>query len=271
MDEIKIFENHKIRSVWDEEKEEWYFSVVDVVEALSESKDPKQYIKKMKARDEQLNLKWGTICTLVKMVATDGKKRNIQASNMQGIFRIIQSIPSQKAEPFKMWLAEVGKERIDEIIDPELAIERATEIYSKKGYSDEWIQQRIQSIKTRKKLTDEWKNHGIEKSTEYGILTNEISKAWSGMSVKEYKKHKNLKKENLRDNMTDIELILNMLAEATTTELTKIENPYGLEENKKVAKRGGDVAGNARKNIESETGQSVISKKNALELEDKKY
>ena len=266
MDEIKLYENKEIRSVWDEEKEEWYFSVVDVVSVLTESKDPKQYIKKMRSRDEQLNLKWGTICTPVKMVAADGKKRSVQAANMQGIFRIIQSIPSPKAEPFKLWLAEVGKERIDEIIDPELTIDRALETYLKKGYSREWINQRLQAIQVRKELTDAWDDHGIEKGIEYAILTDEITKAWSGMTTRGYKNLKGLKKENLRDNMTTLEIVLNMLAEATTTELTKTTNPKGLEENKKVAKEGGSVAGNARKEIEQKTGKPVITSKNAVDL-----
>ena len=191
MDEIKLYEKKQIRSVWDKEKEEWYFSVVDVVAVLTESKDPKQYIKKMRSRDEQLNLKWGTICTPVKMIAADGKKRSIQASNMQGIFRIIQSIPSPKAEPFKLWLAEVGKERIDEIVDPELTIDRALETYLKKGYSREWINQRLQAIQVRKELTDAWEDHGIEKGIEYAILTDEITKAWSGIPSPNYLNNSN--------------------------------------------------------------------------------
>lgn len=264
--EIKLFEGNQIRSVWDNEKEEWYFSVVDVVRVLTDSRDPKQYIKKMRSRDEQLNLKWGTICTLVKMTASDGKKRNIQASDMQGIFRIIQSIPSPKAEPFKMWLAEVGKERIDEISDPELTIDRALETYLKKGYTREWINQRLQAIQVRKELTDAWQDHGVKEGKEYAILTNEITKAWSGMSTRQYKDYKGLKKQNLRDNMSTLELVLNMLAEATTTELANAINPQGLEENKKVAKRGGGIAGNARKEIEDETGQPVITSKNAIDL-----
>ena len=266
MDEIKLYENKQIRSVWDEKKEEWYFSVVDVVSVLTESKDPKQYIKKMRSRDKQLNLKWDTICTPVKMIAADGKKRSIQAADMQGIFRIIQSIPSPKAEPFKLWLAEVGKERIDEIIDPELTIDRALKTYLKKGYSREWINQRLQAIQVRKELTDAWDDHGIEKGIEYAILTDEIIKAWSGMTTRGYKDLKGLKKENLRDNMTTLEIVLNMLAEATTTELTKTTNPQGLKENKKVAKEGGSIAGDARKAIEQKTGKPVITSKNAVDL-----
>ncbi|MBR0574668.1 MULTISPECIES: BRO family protein [Pasteurellaceae] len=266
MNEIKLFEDSQIRSVWDEEKEEWFFSIVDVVQVLTESKDPKQYIKKLRSRDSELNLKWGTICTPLQMIALDGKKRKIQSASVQGIFRIIQSIPSPKAEPFKMWLAKVGKERIDEIIDPELAIDRALQTYLKKGYSKEWINQRLQAIQVRKELTDTWQEHNVQAGREFAILTNEISKAWSGMTTREYKEFKNLKKENLRDNMSTLELVLNMLAEATTTELTNIHNPIGLDENKKVAKRGGNIAGNARKEIEKDSGKPVITSKNALDF-----
>ncbi|MDP8171001.1 BRO family protein [Pasteurella skyensis] len=266
MNEIKLFEDSQIRSVWDEEKEEWFFSIVDVVKVLTESKDPKQYIKKLRSRDSELNLKWGTICTPLQMIALDGKKRKIQSASIQGIFRLIQSIPSPKAEPFKMWLAKVGKERIDEIIDPELAIDRALQTYLKKGYSKEWINQRLQAIQVRKELTDTWQEHSVRVGREFAILTNEISKAWSGMTTREYKEFKNLKKENLRDNMSTLELVLNMLAEATTTELTNIHNPIGLDENKKVAKRGGNIAGNARKEIEKDSGKPVITSKNALDF-----
>lgn len=266
MDEIKLYENKKIRSVWDEEKEEWYFSVVDVVGVLSESKNPTDYLKKMRKRDEQLAFYIGTNCPQVEMKSSSGKKRKILAGNMKDIFRIIQSIPSPKAEPFKLWLAEVGKERIDEIIDPELTIDRALETYLKKGYSREWINQRLQAIQVRKELTDAWEDHGIEKGKEYAILTDEITKAWSGMTTRGYKNLKGLKKENLRDNMTTLEIVLNMLAEATTTELTKTTNPKGLEENRKVAKEGGGIAGNARKEIEERTGKPVISPKNAVDM-----
>ncbi|MDG4951884.1 BRO family protein [Actinobacillus equuli subsp. equuli] len=266
MNELKLFENSQIRSVWDEEQEEWFFSIVDIVAALTDSLDPKQYIKKMKSRDPELNANWGTICTPVQMLALDGKMRKVQAADMSGIFRIIQSIPSPKAEPFKLWLAQVGKERIDEIIDPELTIDRALQTYLQKGYSKEWINQRLQAIQVRKELTDEWQSHGVQHGAEYAILTNEISRAWSGMSTKEYKTFKGLKKENLRDNMTTLELVLNMLAEATTTELTRQTNPQGLEENKAVAKRGGTVAGNARKEIEAQTGKPVISKQKAIDF-----
>ena len=266
MDEIKLYENKEIRSVWDEEKEEWYFSVVDVVAVLTESKDPQVYWRVLKKRLKDEGNETVTNCNALKMNAADGKMRLTDVADMQGIFRIIQSIPSPKAEPFKLWLAEVGKERIDEIIDPELTIDRALETYLKKGYSREWINQRLQAIQVRKELTDAWDDHGIEKGIEYAILTDEITKAWSGMTTRGYKNLKGLKKENLRDNMTTLEIVLNMLAEATTTELTKTTNPQGLEENKKVAKEGGSIAGNARKEIEQKTGKPVITSKNAVDL-----
>ena len=264
---IQIFEGKKIRSVWDNEKEEWYFSVVDVVGALTDSVNARDYWYKMKKRmtDEEKS-ELSTICRQLKLKAPDGKMRLTDVADIQGIFRIIQSIPSPKAEPFKMWLAQVGKDRIDEITDPELTIDRALETYLKKGYSKEWINQRLQAIQVRKELTDAWQEHGVKKGIEYAILTDEISKAWSGMATREYKDLKGLKKENLRDNMSTLELVLNMLAEATTTELTNIHNPNGLEENKKVAKRGGAIAGNTRKEIEADTGKSVITAKNAVDF-----
>ena len=264
---IQIFEGKKIRSVWDNEKEEWYFSVVDVVGALTDSVNARDYWYKMKKRmtDEEKS-ELSTICRQLKLKAPDGKMRLTDVADIQGIFRIIQSIPSPKAEPFKMWLAQVGKDRIDEITDPELTIDRASETYLKKGYSKEWINQRLQAIQVRKELTDAWQDHGVKKGIEYAILTDEISKAWSGMATREYKDLKGLKKENLRDNMSTLELVLNMLAEATTTELTNIHNPNGLEENKKVAKRGGTIAGNTRKEIEADTGKSVITTKNAVDF-----
>ena len=264
---IQIFEGKKIRSVWDNEKEEWYFSVVDVVGALTDSVNARDYWYKMKKRmtDEEKS-ELSTICRQLKLKAPDGKMRLTDVADIQGIFRIIQSIPSPKAEPFKMWLAQVGKDRIDEITDPELTIDRALETYLKKGYSKEWINQRLQAIQVRKELTDAWQEHGVKKGIEYAILTDEISKAWSGMATREYKDLKGLKKENLRDNMSTLELVLNMLAEATTTELTNIHNPNGLEENKKVAKRGGTIAGNTRKEIEADTGKSVITAKNAVDF-----
>ena len=269
MDEIKLYENKQIRSVWDEEKEEWYFSVVDVVGVLTEQESARgssTYWAVLKKRLKEEGNELLTICKQLKMKAADGKMRLTDVADMQGIFRIIQSIPSPKAEPFKLWLAEVGKERIDEIIDPELTIDRALETYLKKGYNREWINQRLQAIQVRKELTDAWDDAGIQKGIEYAILTDEITKAWSGMTTRRYKNLKGLKKENLRDNMTTLEIVLNMLAEATTTELTKATNPKGLEENKKVAKKGGSVAGNARKEIEKETGKPVITSKNAMDL-----
>jgi prophage antirepressor-like protein len=265
MNEIKLYENKAIRSVWDKEKEEWYFSVVDVVGVLTDSANPRDYwyrVKKRMSDEEQSEL--STFCRQLKLKAADGKMRETDVADLQGIFRIIQSIPSPKAEPFKMWLAEVGKERVDEIIDPELTIDRALQTYLQKGYSREWINQRLQAIQVRKELTDTWQDHGVTEGIEYAILTNEITKAWSGMTTRQYKDFKNLKKENLRDNMSTLELVLNMLAEATTTELTQSIDPQGLEENKAVAKEGGTVAGNARKDIEARTGKPVITSKNAL-------
>ncbi|CAM3153213.1 BRO family protein [Streptobacillus felis] len=264
--EIKLFEGNQIRSVWDSEKEEWYFSVVDVVRVLTESENPQVYWRVLKKRLKEEGNETVTNCNALKMKATDGKMRLTDVADMQGIFRIIQSIPSKKAEPFKMWLAEVGKERIDEIIDPELTIDRALETYLKKGYTREWINQRLQAIQVRKELTDTWQDHGVKEGKEYAILTNEITKAWSGMTTRQYKDYKGLNKQNLRDNMSTLELVLNMLAEATTTELANTTNPQGLEENKKVAKRGGSIAGNARKEIEQETGKPVITSKNAIDL-----
>ena len=265
-DDVKMFEGSQIRSVWDNEREEWYFSVVDVVGVLSESKNPTDYLRKMKKRDEILASYLGTNCPKVGMVSTNGKIRKVLAGNLKDVFRIIQSIPSPKAEPFKMWLAEVGKERIDEIIDPELTIDRALESYARKGYSREWINQRLQAIQDRKELTDTWQDHGVKASNEYAILTNEISKAWSGMTTREYKNFKGLKKENLRDNMSTTELILNMLAETATKDIAEATNPQGLEENKQVAQDGGSIAGDARKSIEARTGKPVITSKNAIDL-----
>ena len=265
--EIKIFDGNKIRSAWDSEKEEWYFSVVDIVGVLTNSNDAGAYWRKLKQRLTAEGSEVVTFCHALKIKShKDGKMYKTDVADIQGIFRIIQSIPSPKAEPFKMWLAEVGKERIDETIDPELTINRALETYFKKGYNKEWINQRLQSIQVRKELTDTWQDHGIKESREYAILTNEISKAWSGMTTKEYKTFKRLKKENLRDNMSSTELILNMLAETATKDIANSTNPQGLEENKKVARRGGNIAGNARKEIEQETGNSVITSKNALDF-----
>ena len=263
---IQLFEDRKIRTAWDEEKEEWYFSVQDVVAILSESTDPKQYIKKMRARDPQLSANWGTICTPVQMLAADGKQRKVQAANTEGILRIIQSIPSPKAEPFKRWLAQVGRERIEETIDPEQAIDRALETYQKKGYDADWIHQRILSIRVRNELTAEWQARGVEQGREYAILTDEITKAWSGMTTRQYKNLKGLKKENLRDNMSTLEIVLNMLAETTTTELSKAHQPEGFEESRIVARRGGKVAGDARRAIEADTGRPAVTAQNAAQL-----
>lgn len=263
---IQLFEDRKIRTAWDEEKEEWYFSVQDVVAVLSESTDPKQYIKKMRTRDPQLSANWGTICTPVQMLAADGKQRKVQAANTEGILRIIQSIPSPKAEPFKRWLAQVGRERIEETIDPEQAIDRALETYQKKGYGADWIHQRILSIRVRNELTAEWQARGVEQGREYAILADEITKAWSGMTTRQYKNLKGLKKENLRDNMSTLEIVLNMLAETTTTELSKAHRPEGFEESRIVARRGGKVAGDARRAIEADTGRPAITAENAAQL-----
>jgi len=263
---IQLFQDEKIRTHWDEELEKWYFSVQDIVAILSESNDVKQYIKKMRTRNTSLNDNWGTICTLVVMKANDGRKRKIQAADTEGVLRIVQSIPSKKAEPFKQWLARVGAERIDELEDPELAFDRAMETYLAKGYSKEWINQRLKSIEVRKELTDEWQVRGMKKGLEYAILTNEITKSWAGKNVKEYKKLKGLKKENLRDNMSNLELVLNMLAEASTTEISKVKKPEGLDENRDIAKKGGNAAKKARLEIEKQTGTPIVSANNAKNL-----
>lgn len=266
-DDVKIFEGSQIRSVWDNEREEWYFSVVDVIGSLTESNNPRDYwyrVKKRMSEEERSEL--STFCRQLKLKSTDGKSYKTDVADMQGIFRIIQSVPSPKAEPFKMWLAEVGKERIDEIIDPELTIDRALESYARKGYSREWINQRLQAIQVRKELTDTWQDHGVKGGNEYAILTNEISKSWSGMTTREYKNFKGLKKESLRDNMSTTELILNMLAETATKDIAEATNPQGLEENKQVAQDGGSIAGDARKSIEARTGKPVIISKNAIDL-----
>ena len=266
-DDVKILEGSQIRSVWDNEREEWYFSIVDVVGSLTESNNPRDYwyrVKKRMSEEEKSEL--STICRQLKLKAPDGKMRLTDVADMQGIFRIIQSVPSPKAEPFKMWLAEVGKERIDEIIDPELTIDRALAGYARKGYSREWINQRLQAIQVRKELTDTWQDHGVKAGNEYAILTNEISKAWSGMTTREYKDFKGLKKENLRDNMSTTELILNMLAETATKDIAEATNPQGLDENKQVAQDGGSIAGDARKSIEARTGKPIITSKNAIDL-----
>ena len=266
-DKLQMFEDQMIRTAWDETKEEWYFSIVDVVKALTEQSTPRgasNYWAKLKERLKSEGAsELLTNCQQLKLKAADGKRRLTDVATTEQLLRIIQSIPSKKAEPFKLWLAMVGRERIEEIIDPELTIERALDTYAKKGYSPEWINQRLQTIRARKELTDAWDAHGVKKGTEYGILTDEVTKAWSGMTTRQYKNLKGLKKENLRDNMSTLELALNMLAEATTTELTNAQNPHGLEENRAVAKQGGKVAGNARKEIESQTGRSVVTSGNA--------
>lgn len=261
--ELEFYNDNHIRKVWHSGEEEWYLSIYDVVQVLTDSNDPKQYIKKMRTRDKELESKWGTICTPLQMLAPDGKMRKAQAANIEGILRIIQSIPSPKAEPFRAWLAKVGAERLDEMADPEKAIDRAVATYKAKGYSDKWISQRMRSIEIRKELTDEWQNSGISDSKEFAALTNVLTMAWSGKSVQAYKKLKGLKKENLRDNMTNTELALNLLAEVSATELSRTQNPRGYAETKAVTIAGGEIAGNARKELESKLGRSVISPANA--------
>ena len=260
---IKLFENKVVRSHWDAEQEEWYFSVVDVIEVLTESKDANAYWRKLKQRLKEEGNETVTKCHGLKMVAADGKMRFTDVATTEQLLRLIQSIPSSKAEPFKLWLAQVGSERLDEIADPEKAILRGADFYRAKGYTENWINQRLQTIEMRKELTDEWKARGIDKEKDYAILTNEMTKAWSGLSVKDYKELKGLKKENLRDNMTNIELVLNMLAEVTTTAISKSKEPETFSENLQVAKEGGSVAKNARVDIEERIGKSVISPLNA--------
>ena len=266
-DKLELFENQPIRTAWVEEEEEWYFSIVDVCQVLTESADGRKYWNKLKQRLKDEGSELVTKCHQLKLKSPkDGKRYNTDVANTEQLLRIIQSIPSKKAEPFKMWLAQVGRERIEETIDPELTIDRALETYSKLGYDADWINQRLQTIRARKELTDQWKAHGVEQGREFAILTDEVTRAWSGMSTRQYKNLKGLKKENLRDNMSTLELALNMLAEATTTELTKVHNPQGLEENQRIAKKGGNVAGNARREIEQETGKSIITSQNAIQL-----
>ena len=261
------FDGKEVRSVWDNKKEEWYFSIEDIVQILTDSVDAKQYIKKLKSRDKELNINWGTVCTLVDMKAKDGKKRKVSAANTKGVLRIIQSIPSKKAEPFKMWLAKVGSERIDETVDPEIAINRALETYRRKGYSDDWINQRLKSIDIRKEFTDEMKRVGVRRSIDFAFLTNLLTKTWSGYDVKEYKELKGLKKENLRDNMTNMELVLNMLAETSSTEISKSTEEVGIASAKDSVTKGGNIAKNAREQLEKETGKKIISSKNFKERE----
>lgn len=264
---IQLFEDQKIRTAWDSEKEEWYFAIVDVIAVLTDSADPQNYWRVLKKRLKDEGNETITNCNGLKMTAPDGKKRKTDVASTEQLLRIIQSIPSPKAEPFKAWLAMVGKERIEETIDPEQAIDRALDTYLKKGYSEEWIHQRLLAIRIRNELTDEWKKRGVQKSKEYAILTDEISRAWSGMTTGQYKRLKGLTKENLRDNMTDLELVLTMLAEASTTDISKTAKPQTFEENKQVAKRGGKVAGIARQALEAETGKPVITEKNAFDFQ----
>ena len=265
-DKLQLFEDQPIRTAWDEENEEWYFSIVDVIRVLTGSADPQAYWRKLKQRLKDEGNETVTNCHALKMKAADGKNRLTDVATTDQLLRLIQSIPSPRAEPFKLWLAEVGRERIEETIDPEQAIDRALETYLKKGYSPDWVHQRLLAIRVRNELTAEWQSHGVEQGKEYAILTDEITKAWSGMSTRQYKNLKGLKKENLRDNMSTLEIVLNMLAEATTTELTKAENPQGLGENIMVARSGGEVAGNARAEIEARTGRPVITSQNAAQL-----
>ena len=255
----KLFEDRKIRTVWDDKEEKWYFSIVDVVAVLTDSADPKQYIKRMKSRDEGLKANWGTICTLVPLVSEDSKKHKEMTADTTGIFRIIQSIPSRKADPVKQWIAHVAAERIDQMQDPELSIQQAMMDYKRLGYSDNWINQRLKSIEIRKDLTDQWKLHNVEEGIQYATLTDIIYQHWAGKTAKEYKEFKGLKKENLRDNMTNEELVLNMLAELSTTSITKSKNPQTLEDNMKCAADGGDVARVAREQLEAKTGRNVVS------------
>ena len=260
---IQLFEGRKVRIAWDAEREKYYFSVVDIVQILTESVDVKQYIKRMRARDQELNSKWGTICTPVEMLAPDGKRRKTQAADLEGIFRLIQSIPSKKAEPVKTWLAEVGARRVDQMIDPELTFLMAVEDYRRQGYSDRWINERMRSIEMRKELTDEWHRSGIHEPKDFAILTNILTKAWSGMTTGEYKRHKGLTKQNLRDNMTNVELALNTLAEVATTEYSRQSNPQSMAESQRIAKEGGEVAREARETMERRLGRSVVSSERA--------
>ena len=270
---IQLFEGKKVRIVWDAEQEKYYFSVADIVQVLTDSADVKQYIKRMRTRDSELNSKWGTICTPVEMLAPDGKRRKTQAADLEGIFRIIQAIPSKKAEPVKQWLAELGSMRVDQMIDPELTFQMAVEDYRRQGYSDRWINERMRSIEMRKELTDEWHRSGIHEPKDFAILTNVLTKAWSGMTTGEYKRYKGLTKQNLRDNMTNVELALNTLAEVATTEYSRQSNPQSMAESQRIAKEGGEVAREARETMERRLGRSVVSSERASDyirpIEDK--
>ena len=260
---IQLFEGKKVRIVWDAEREKYYFSVTDIVQVLTDSVNPRDYIKKMLRRDPELKSKWGTICPPVEMLAPDGKRRKTQAADLEGIFRIIQAIPSKKAEPVKQWLAELGSMRVDQMIDPELTFQMAVEDYRRQGYSDRWINERMRSIEMRKELTDEWHRSGIHEPKDFAILTNVLTKAWSGMTTGEYKRYKGLTKQNLRDNMTNVELALNTLAEVATTEYSRQSNPQSMAESQRIAKEGGEVAREARETMERRLGRSVVSSERA--------
>lgn len=267
---IKLFNDKQIRTIWDDEQEKWYFSIVDVVGILTESPNPRKYWSVLKSRLKKEGSQLTTNCSQLKMLSSDGKYYKTDVADTEQLFRLIQSIPSPKAEPFKLWLAKVGRERIDEIEDPEIGIDRLMETYLRKGYSTSWVNQRLKSIEVRKELTDEWDNRGVKKGQEYAILTDEITKAWSGFTTKQYKNLKQLKRENLRDHMTNLELVLNMLAEATTTEISKEKKPKSFKENQRIAKQGGTIAGNTRKEIEEKTGKNVVSEQNAKQLIERK-
>ena len=267
---IKLFQEQKVRTHWNETEEKWYFSIVDVIAILTESERPRRYWNDLKTKFKKEGSELSEKIGQLKMIADDGKNRLTDVADTEQLFRLIQSVPSPKAEPFKLWIAKVARERIDEIEDPELGFDRLMETYLKKGYSKQWINQRLKSIEVRKELTDEWDDRGVKKGQEYAILTNEITKAWSGLGVKKYKQLKGLKKENLRDNMSNLELVLNMLAEATTTEISKEKKPKTFEDNKKVAKQGGTIAGNTRKEIEEKTGKKIVNKLNANDYLDSK-
>ena len=270
---IKLFEQKEVRSIWSDEDEKWYFSIIDIISILTDQpthQGARNYWKVLKSRLLKEGNETVTICNRLKLLAEDGKMRLTDVADTEQLFRLIQSVPSPKAEPFKMWLAQVGRERIDEIEDPELGIERLMETYLRKGYSKEWINQRLKSIEVRKELTDEWENRGVQKGQEFAILTDEITKAWTGYTTKQYKNLKDLKKENLRDHMTNLELVLNMLAEATTTEISKEKNPKTFQDNKRIAKQGGTIAGNTRREIEAKTGKRIVTKQNAKQLDKNK-
>lgn len=267
---IKLFNDKQIRTIWDDEQEKWYFSIVDIVGVLTESPNPRKYWSVLKSRLKKEGSQLTTNCSQLKMLSSDGKYYKTDVADTEQLFRLIQSIPSPKAEPFKLWLAKVGRERIDEIEDPEIGIDRLMETYLRKGYSTSWINQRLKSIEVRKELTDEWEKRGVKKGQEYAILTDEITKAWSGFTTKQYKNFKQLKRDNLRDHMTNLELVLNMLAEATTSEISKEKKPKSFKENQRIAKQGGTIAGNTRKEIEEKTGKKVVTSQNAKQLIEKK-